>query len=221
MKNLTELVFILDRSGSMSGLEDDTIGGFNSLIKKQKTEKGEARVTTILFDDEVEILHDMVDIKKIKPLNSKQYFVRGCTALLDAIGKTINRIEGEHRKHAESAPEKVLFIITTDGMENSSKEYDYKKIKNLVEKHQKAGWEFLFFGANIDAIKTAGDFGIKASRAVNYKSDKRGTKLNYKVLERTVSMFRGCAMPQAEAMLESGAWKAEIEEDYANRNQDA
>lgn len=193
-KGLTEVVFILDRSGSMSGLEADTIGGFNSMIKKQQKEEGEAIISTVLFDDECQVLYDRIPVNKVEPMNDKQYFVRGCTALLDAIGGAVHHIGNIHKNSKEEdIPEKTLFIITTDGMENSSYKYNYDKVKKMIEKKKKKNnWEFLFLGANIDAIEVAGRFGIDANRALNYKSDHRGTKLNYEVLSKTVSAFRGC-----------------------------
>lgn len=220
-KGLTELVFILDRSGSMSGLEADTIGGFNSLIEKQKKEEGEAIVSTVLFDDKVEVLHDRIPIAKVEPMNDRQYYVRGCTALLDAIGGAIHHIGNVHKyAREEDVPEKTLFVITTDGCENSSREYTYDKVKKLVERQQeKYGWEFLFLGANIDAIQTAGQFGIKSSRAVQFECDGRGVGLNYEVLGRTISRARKCAEPMVMAqMLDTGDWKAEINEDFAARS---
>ena len=194
-KGLTELVFILDRSGSMSGLEADTIGGFNSMINKQKKEEGEAIISTVLFDDETEVLHDRVALSKVEPMNDRQYFVRGCTALLDAVGGAIHHIGNVHKyAREEDRPEKTLFIITTDGMENSSRRYSYDQVRRMVERQkEKYGWEFLFLGANIDAIKEAGRFGISSNRAVNYECDSEGTQLNYKVLNETVSMVRCCA----------------------------
>ncbi len=188
-KDLTEVVFILDRSGSMSGLEADTIGGFNSMIEKQKKEEGDALISTILFDDKTEILYDRVPVNKIEPMNDSQYYVRGCTALLDAIGGAIHHISKLHKEEKEEdVPEKTLFIITTDGMENASHTYDYKKVKKMVEKAKsKRGWEFLFLGANIDAIEVAGRFGIGADRALNYECDEEGTALNFSVLSDTIS----------------------------------
>lgn len=218
-KGLTEVVFILDRSGSMAGLEADTIGGFNSLIEKQKKEDGEAIVSTVLFDDQNEVLYDRVDVKKVEPMNDKQYYVRGCTALLDAIGGAIHHIGNVHKyARPEDVPEKTLFIITTDGMENASQKYKYDKVKKMVEKQQKKhGWEFLFLGANIDAIEVAGRFGIGASRAINYESDSVGTKLNYQVLGNTISAIRK-AKSHDEIEAEVELCCAPIREDYKMRH---
>ena len=183
-KDLTEVVFILDKSGSMSGLESDTIGGFNSLIEKQKKEEGEALISVVLFNDESNVIYDRVPVGKVEPMNDKQYFVGGCTALLDAIGGAIHHIGNVHKyAREEDRPEKTLFIITTDGMENSSRKYSYDKVKKLVEKQKKTyGWEFLFLGANIDAIEEAERFGINADRAVNYECDGAGTQHNFDCL---------------------------------------
>lgn len=191
-KGLTEIIFILDRSGSMSGLEADTIGGFNSMIQKQKKGEGEVIVSTVLFDDKVVVLHDRINVKKIKPMNDDQYYVRGCTALLDAVGGALHHIGNVHKyAREEDRPEKTLFIITTDGMENASTRYTYKKVKSMVEYQKKRyGWEFIFLGANIDAIEVAGRFGIQSSRAVNYENDSKGTRLNYKILSETVTKMR-------------------------------
>ena len=191
-KGLSEIIFILDRSGSMRGLEDETIGGFNSLIEKQKKEEGDAFISTILFDNESEVLYDRIPVKEITPMNRNQYYVRGCTALLDAIGGAIHHIGNVHKYiREEDRPEKTLFVITTDGMENASSSYSYPKIKEMIEEKKKEyDWEFLFLGANIDAIDVAGKFGIDASRAVRYESDKEGTELNYKVLDETVTRLR-------------------------------
>ena len=216
-KGLTEIVFILDRSGSMSGLEADTIGGFNSLIQKQKKEEGEAYISTVLFDDECEVLHDRVSLEQIQPMTDKEYFVRGCTALLDAMGGAIRHIGNVHKyAREEDRPEKTLFIITTDGQENSSSQYTYEKVKRMVE-HQKEkyGWEFLFLGANIDAVQEAGRFGIKADRAVNYHCDSEGTEVNYKALSRAVSTLRTCAAGCVGKALEG--WDEDIREDYSRR----
>ncbi len=211
-KDLTELVFILDRSGSMSGLEDDTIGGYNSMLEKQKKEPGEAILTTVLFDNNYEILHDRINIKGVAPITDKEYYVRGTTALLDAIGMTINKIVNVQKHTAkEEQAEKVMFVIITDGMENSSREYSYTQIRKMIE-HQKNNynWEYIFLGANIDAVETAGRFGIDKDRAVNYHADSEGTNLNYKVLNKTVSSYR-------ESSVISEDWKDQIEEDYENR----
>ena len=211
-KNTTELVFILDRSGSMSGLEADTVGGYNSMLEKQKKSGGDVIVTTVLFDSEVETLHDRIDLKKLEPITEKEYFVRGCTALLDAVGSTINRISALQKADKANMPEKTLFVITTDGMENSSHEYNYSKVKKMIEKKKKKGWEFLFLGANIDAVEVAGRFGIGANRAVKYKSDSAGTKLNYDVLAKAVCAFRENKAPLADS------WKEEIEADCEARS---
>lgn len=211
--NITELVFILDRSGSMSGLESDTIGGYNAMLKKQQKETGEAIVTTVLFDDDYELLHDRINIKGIRPITEEEYFVRGCTALLDAIGKTIHKI-GNAQKHTseDQQADKVMFVITTDGMENASREYTYNKIKEMIESQkEKYGWEFIFLGANIDAIATAARFGINADRAANYNADSKGTRLNYKAVSNVVSELR------ANKSMSEG-WKAEIDEDFVNRS---
>ena len=211
-KNLTEIVFILDRSGSMSGLESDTIGGFNAMIEKQKKAPGEALVSTILFDNVSEVIHDRVNIRDIKPMTDREYCVRGCTALLDAIGGAIHHIGNVHKyARAEDVPEHTLFVITTDGMENASRRYDSERVKQMIERQKmRHGWEFLFLGANIDAVETAGRFGIGADRAVNYNADRTGTQLNYEVLSEAVSAVR-CSAPLGTA------WKARIDEDFRAR----
>ncbi|WP_027868606.1 vWA domain-containing protein [Eubacterium sp. AB3007] len=212
-KNLTELVMILDRSGSMSGLESDTIGGYNSMLKKQREADGEVLVSTILFDDRSEVLYDRVPLEKLPQMTDKEYFVRGCTALLDAVGGAIHHIGNIHKyAREEDRPEKTIFVITTDGMENASRKYSYDRVKRMVERQkEKYGWEFLFLGANIDAIETAGRFGISADRAANYNSDHEGTVLNYEVLADTVCEMRAAAAP-------IGAdWKKRIDEDYKRR----
>ena len=218
-KDLTEVVFILDKSGSMSGLESDTIGGFNSLIEKQKKEEGEALISVVLFNDESNVIYDRVPIAKVEPMNDKQYFVGGCTALLDAIGGAIHHIGNVHKyAREEDRPEKTLFIITTDGMENSSRKYTYDKVKKLVEKQkEKYGWEFLFLGANIDAIDVAGRFGIGADRAVNYECDIEGTRHNYECLGKMVTGARRARSKakMAEAM---EFCCMEINEDYEARH---
>ena len=213
-KGLTEIVFILDRSGSMSGLEKDTIGGFNSLIEKQKKEEGQCLVSTVLFDYDSDVIHDRVDIHKVNPLTEKEYFARGSTALLDAIGRAIHHIGNVHKyARKEDRPEKTLFVITTDGMENSSRQYTYSKVKQLVQRQkEKYGWEFMFLGANIDALETAESFGIDRDMAVDYKNDAAGTALNYQVLSDTIKSVR-----RAPHRIINRQWKCSIEEDYRNR----
>lgn len=220
-KGLTEVVFILDRSGSMRGLEADTIGGFNSMIEKQKKEEGEAYISTVLFDDRTEVLYDRVAVGKVEPMNDRQYYVRGCTALLDALGGAIHHIANIHKyAREEDRPEKTLFIITTDGMENASRIYTYDKVKKMVEEEkEKYGWEFLFLGANIDAIEVAGRFGIGADRAINYECDSKGTALNYQVLSDTVSAVRR-SKSRAEMDKAVFACCAPIREDYKKRHKD-
>jgi len=210
--NLTELVFILDRSGSMGGLEADTVGGCNSFIEKQKGEDGEAYLTTVLFDDKYELLHDRADIQSVRPLTSKEYFVRGSTALLDAIGITVDAIGKKLSDTPEpERPERVLFVITTDGMENASREYSVERVRGMIE-HQKEkyAWEFLFLGANIDAIGTARSIGISQDRAVRYCCDSAGVGLNYEVMSEAVSEYRAGKLMRFD-------WKAQIEDDYAKR----
>jgi len=175
MEKYMELVFILDRSGSMGGLESDTIGGYNSFLKKQQEEAGPTRITTVLFDDEYELLHDRLDLKAVAPITEKDYYVRGCTALLDAIGKTIGKVENVKKGSSKKyKPDKVLFVITTDGMENASREFSYDQIKAKVEAKKEEGWEFIFMGANIDSIDVAGRFGIARNRVANYHADTQG-----------------------------------------------
>ena len=213
--DLTELVFILDRSGSMSGLESDTIGGFNSMLAKQQAEPGECRLTTVLFDNHYEILHDRIDIKAANPITDKEYFVRGNTALLDAIGTTINRIIGIQKGSSEeSLAKKVLFVITTDGMENASNEFNYDKIKTMVERQKEEnGWEFIFLGANIDAVKVAERFGIDRTRAQSFHNDSRGIALNYAVLSESIKMYR-----EEKVAKFSDSWSDEIQEDFKKRD---
>ena len=210
--DLTELVFILDRSGSMAGLESDTIGGYNALLAKQKKDAGEAVVTTVLFDDNYELLHDRINVRGVAPITEQEYFVRGSTALLDAIGKTISKIGNAQKQTSEDLRAgKVIFVITTDGMENASCEYSSARVKQLIEKQKaKYGWEFIFLGANIDAIATAERFGIDASRAANYRPDSKGTRLNYEVVSNAVSDFRAGAPI-------SKSWKKSIDEDFEHR----
>ena len=211
-KNLTEIVFILDRSGSMAGLEDDTIGGFNAMIEKQKREPGEAYVSTVLFDTVSHVLHDRVDIQKVEPMTRRDYFVRGCTALLDAVGKAIHHIGNVHKyAREEDRPEKTLFVITTDGMENASREYTYDRVRRMIgQMKEKYGWEFLFLGANIDAAKEAVRFGIDADRAANYHADRRGTTVIYEAVSEAV-----CNVRASRPM--SASWKKNIDEDYKSR----
>ena len=210
-KGLTEIVFILDRSGSMSGLEDDTIGGFNSMIEKQKKEDGEALVSTVLFDGECDVIHDRVDLKEIRPLTRDDYFVRGCTALLDAVGGAVKHVSRVHKYiRGEDVPEKTIFIITTDGMENASHKFSGKDVKKMIEEKKKEGWEFLFLGANIDAAMTAREIGIDEDRAVNYHADHAGTAVNFEAMCSAVgSVRRGKKL--------TAAWKKPIEEDYEAR----
>ena len=212
--NITELVFILDRSGSMSGLEDDTIGGFNSLLEKQKREPGLAYVSTVLFNHETTVLHDRVDIQAVRPMTREDYTVRGCTALLDAVGDAIQHIGNIHKyAREEDVPEHTLFIITTDGMENASRRHSIDKVKNMIERQKaKYGWEFLFLGANMDAVETAGTFGIAAERAVTYRADSRGTRLNYDVLSEAISDIR------CDAAL-SPSWKSRIEQNEGSKQE--
>ena len=220
-KGLTELVFILDRSGSMRGLEADTIGGFNALLEKQKKEAGEALVSVVLFDDRFEVLYDRMDIRKVEPMNDRQYYVRGCTALLDALGGAIHHIGNVHKyARQEDVPEKTLFIITTDGMENASRQYSYDQVRMMVERQKETyHWEFLFLGANMDAIKVARRFGIQANRAVNYECDSEGTALNFEVMSRAVSCARmsSSAAKMREAM-DEGDLLEPIRKDYARRH---
>ena len=211
-KNLTEIVFILDRSGSMAGLEADTIGGFNSMIEKQKSAPGDAYVSTVLFDTDRDVIHDRVDIQNVRPMTREDYWVRGCTALLDAVGKAIKHIGNVHKyAREEDRPEKTLFVITTDGMENASRKYSAQQVRKMIQ-HQKEkyGWEFLFLGANIDAVSTAKGLGIDEDRAVNYHSDSAGTALNYEVVSEAIQAVRCCAPLSRE-------WKRRIDEDYKKR----
>ena len=208
----TELVFILDRSGSMAGLEKDTIGGFNSMIAKQKRKPGEALVSTVLFDNESVVIHDRLPLGKVPPMTEREYFTRGCTALLDAVGGAIHHIGNIHKyARREDVPERTLFVITTDGCENASRRYDYETVRRMIRHEQeKYGWEFLFLGANIDAAREAARFGIGADRAVNYKCDQAGTALNYEVIGEAV-----CCVRAAQPL--SANWKARIDADVKKR----
>ena len=210
--NITELVFILDRSGSMGGLESDTIGGFNSMLEKQKKEEGRAYVSTVLFDHETVVLHDRLPIDKIEPLTDDDYTVRGCTALLDAIGKSIHHIGNIHKyARSEDVPEHTMFVIITDGMENASRIYSGKEIKKMIEKEKtKYGWEFLFIGANIDAIATARTFGISKDKAVNYMADRKGTGVVYESVSSAVSDVRN-------GRTIAPSWSSHIQKDFNSR----
>ncbi len=212
-KGLTELVFILDRSGSMSGLEKDTIGGFNTMLAKQKQAEGEALVSTVLFDHETDIIHDRVDIQTVPPLTEKDYVPRGTTALLDAIGGAIHHIGNIHKyARPEDVPEHTIFVITTDGMENASRRYSAEHVKRLIEQ-QKARyhWEFLFLGANMDAVETARRYGIDEDRAVDFYADAEGVNLEYDVVSATVASMRGGRRPIGRD------WKKRLEEDKRRR----
>lgn len=211
-KNLTELVFILDRSGSMSGLERDTIGGFNAMIEKQKKQNGECIVSTVLFDDESKVIHDRVSLENIKPMTEDDYFVGGCTALIDAIGGAIHHIGNVHKyARPEDVPENTIFIITTDGQENASHRYSSDKVKQMIERQKgKYGWEFLFIGANIDAVETAKRYGIDRNRAVNYNADAQGTSIVYESVSKAV-----CNVRASKCMAEN--WSEDIDKDFKNR----
>lgn len=211
-KDLTELVFIIDRSGSMAGLEGDTIGGFNSMIEKQKKQNGECYVSTVLFDNVSEVLYDRVKLSDIPKMTENDYVVRGCTALIDAIGGAVHHIGNIHKyARTEDVPEHTMFIITTDGMENASHIYNSETVKKMIERQkEKYGWEFLFLGANIDAVETAKGFGIASDRAVTYNSDCKGTQLNYDVMSETICAVRqSCPVPSN--------WKDRIERDFKDR----
>ena len=212
-KNLTELVFILDRSGSMAGLEADTIGGFNAMLEKQKRQPGEAYVSTVLFDNDCEVIHDRLPLDRVPALTEREYYVRGCTALLDAVGGAIHHIGNVHRDaREEDRPEKTLVVITTDGMENASRRYGYDKVRAMIERQtEKYGWECLFLGANIDAAKEAARFGIGADRAANYPADRQGTGVIYEAIGEAVCRVRNCAAPL------SASWKETVDRDYAER----
>ena len=212
-KNLTELVFILDRSGSMAGLASDTIGGFNAMIAKQKQEEGEALVSTVLFDNECQVIHDRVTLDKVPPLTEREYAVRGCTALLDAVGGAIHHIGNVHKyAREEDRPEKTLFVITTDGMENAIRRYTYDQVKAMIERQKEYyGWEFLFLGANVDAAREAARFGIAPDRAANYHADHQGTIVVYETVNEAVHQVRCCAAPL------SSSWKKKVDRDFLGR----
>ena len=217
-KNLTEIVFILDKSGSMSGLESDTIGGFNSMLEEQREGEGDVILSTVLFDNKTAVLHDRVDIKAVRKLTRNDYKVGGCTALLDALGSSIRHIERMQRLMPKSIrPQKTMFVITTDGLENSSHRYTYSNVKQMVEQmREKYNWEFIFLGANMDAINVAADIGIRADRATNYHCDAHGTELNYRVLNRVVTSYRACACAADNDEALRG-WDDEIAEDFKSR----
>lgn len=209
---LTELVFILDRSGSMCGLEADTIGGFNSMIEKQKKEAGDVYVSTVLFDHETEVVHDRLPLERVEKMTDKEYYVRGCTALLDAVGDAIRHIGNIHKyARREDVPDNTMFVIITDGMENASYKYDREQVKNMIERQKnKYGWEFIFLGANIDAVETAGGIGIAPEMAVNYNCDSQGTQLNYEVISDAVYAMRDCGSV-------SSGWRQRIDDDFKSR----
>ena len=211
-KNLTELVFILDRSGSMAGLEGDTIGGFNAMLQKQRGEPGEALISTVLFDNKTEVIHDRVPLDRVSALTEKEYFVRGCTALLDAVGEAIHHIGNVHKyAREEDRPEKTLFVITTDGMENASRCYTYDKVRAMIERQrEKYGWEFLFLGANIDAAREAARFGIRSDCAADYHADSVGTEVIYEAVSEAVCQVRRSAPLAAD-------WKQNIDADFKGR----
>ena len=212
-KNLTEIVFILDRSGFMAGLEKDTIGGFNAMIAKQRREAGNAYISTVLFDNVSQVLHDRVRLDRVPVMTEKDYYVRGCTALLDAVGEAIRHIGNVHKyAREEDQPEKTIFVITTDGMENASRVYTYEQVKRMIqEKQEKQGWEFLFLGANIDAAREAARFGIRPDRAADYHADHIGTEVIYDTVSDAIGHMRTNSEP-----LQAG-WKTRIDEDYKSR----
>lgn len=211
--NITELVFILDRSGSMAGFEKDTIGGFNSTLEKQKNQDGKVYVSTVLFDNVSEVIHDRVDISKVKPMTDEDYEVRGCTALLDAVGGAIHHIGNVHKyARPEDIPEHTVFIITTDGMENASHNYSRSRVREMIERQtEKYGWEFIFLAANIDAEETAEDIGIRRERAVNYTQDEEGVKATYAVMCEAITSVRKCKN------LDAGEWRESLDKDNKRR----
>lgn len=212
-EDLTELVFILDRSGSMSGLEEDTIGGFNSVIEKQKRQSGKCLVTTVLFDSRVQTLHDRVELQQLRPMTREDYCVGGCTALLDALGCTIRHIANIHRyARPEDVPARTSFVIMTDGLENASRVFGSEEVKRMIRhEKEKYGWEFLFLAANIDAVETAERMGIQRDRAVNYHPDEKGIRMAYDAVDKVVSARRASAAPL------SADWCADVDMDYRNR----
>ena len=221
MKNLTELVFILDRSGSMAGLESDTIGGFNSMIKKQQTEtEGNALVSTVLFDHESIVLHDRVPLADVKPLTQKDYEVRGTTALLDAIGDALKHIRNVHKyARDEDRPQKTLFVITTDGMENASVKFSYREIKRLIKQQKELGWEFIFLGANIDAVEVASHIGIDSRRAVNYHADRHGIAQSFGAIGNFAQAFAASNLDDLDfdKIFSNDSWRKDIDKDFKER----
>lgn len=211
-QNLTEIIFIIDRSGSMAGLESDTVGGYNSFLERQK-EDGNAIISTVLFNSESTVIHDRIPLEQVKPMTRKEYFASGSTALLDALGGAIHHIGNVHKyARKEDVPERTIVVITTDGMENSSRRYSYEQVRQMVERQKKKyDWEFLFLGANMDAIAAAGRFGIEEDRAVRFHSDKKGTAMNYAVVGEAVMSMR-----HSKARV-NGSWKKAIEEDFESR----
>lgn len=212
--NITELVFIIDRSGSMAGLESDTVGGFNAMIKKQKQEDGECYVSTVLFDNESEVLHDRIKLSNVPEMTEKEYSVRGCTALIDAVGGAIHHIGNVHKyARPEDVPAHTMFVITTDGMENASHRYNADEVKRMIKRQKEEhGWEFLFIGANIDAVETAKRYGISSDRAVNYNADQTGTRVVYEAVGKTLKNVRSGKRVSSD-------WCREINDDYQSRSQ--
>ncbi len=210
--NITEIVFILDRSGSMAGFEADTVGGFNATVEKQRRQEGKAYVSTVLFDNESEVIHDRVEIGDIKPMTERDYQVGGCTALLDAVGGAIRHIGNIHKyARKEDVPDHTIFVITTDGMENASRNYSKREVKKLIKNQtEKYGWEFIFLAANIDAVQAAENIGIRAERAVNYRQNKKGVKMTYEAMSNAISAVRRCES------LDNERWRADIDESNKN-----
>ncbi len=214
-KGLTEIVFILDRSGSMADMVSDTLGGFNSMIRKQKKLEGEALVSTVLFNSESRVIHDRVPIESVNDLTEEDYIASGCTALIDAIGCAIKHISTVHKYiRKEDAPERTLFVITTDGLENASHIYSSRQVKNMIEQKKEAGWDFLFLGANIDAVETAGSIGISREYAANYHNDTMGVRKNFKAVDEVIYCMRSTPGKSL-----SKAWKKTIDEDFESRKQ--
>ncbi|MCR5124412.1 MAG: VWA domain-containing protein [Treponema sp.] len=217
-KGLTEIVFVMDKSGSMGGLESDTIGGYNAFLRKQKKVEGEAFISTVLFSDESKVIHDRVPIGKVNDMTEEQYSVGGSTALLDAVGDAVCHIANIHKyARDEDRPEKTIFVITTDGMENSSKRRTHGDVKKLVESQKEKGWEFVFLGANIDAAEEASKIGISADMAATYECDEKGTEINFNCLERLACAIRA-GNSAARQSIQGGAWKADIQKYMAKKH---